>query len=147
VRDQLVGLKEVSTNLVALLLWLGFRREFVPYERRPRLEGRSAWTFGKKVRYAVDSVFSFTDLPIRILLLLGVAGTVAAVVASGVVFTFWLLGRVPVLGYTPLMLMITFFGGLTALGLGIVGQYLWISIQNTRGRPPYVVKSSEKFGN
>jgi hypothetical protein len=45
------------------------------------------------------------------------------------------------------MLMITFFGGLTALGLGIVGQYLWISIQNTRGRPPYVVKSSEKFGN
>jgi glycosyltransferase involved in cell wall biosynthesis len=147
VRDQLVGLKEVSTNLVALLLWLGFRREFVPYERRPRLEGRSAWTFGKKVRYAVDSVFSFTDLPIRILLLLGVAGTVAAVVASGVVFTFWLLGRVPVLGYTPLVLMITFFGGLTALGLGIVGQYLWISIQNTRGRPPYVVKSSEKFGN
>ena len=146
VRDHLVGLKEVGTNLVALLLWLGFRREFVGYERRPRLEGRSAWTFGRKARYAVDSVFSFTDLPIRLLLFLGVAGTLAAVAASGVVYTFWLLGRVQVLGYTPLMLMIAFFGGLTALGLGIVGQYLWISIQNTRGRPAYVVKSSETFG-
>jgi glycosyltransferase involved in cell wall biosynthesis len=147
VRDHLVNLKEVSTNLVALLLWLGFRREFVPYERRPRLEGRSAWTLGRKARYAVDSVFSFTDLPIRLLLVLGVVGTLAAVVASAVVFTFWLLGRVPVLGYTPLMLMITFFGGLTALGLGIVGQYLWISIQNTRGRPAFVVRSSETFGS
>lgn len=146
VRDHLVGLKEVGTNLIALLLWLGFRREFVAYERRPRLEGRSAWTFGRKVRYAVDSVFSFTDLPIRLLLFLGAAGTIAAVVASGIVYTYWLLGRVPVLGYTPLMLMITFFGGLTALGLGIVGQYLWISIQNTRGRPAFVVKSSETFG-
>lgn len=146
VRDHLVGLKEVGTNLVALLLWLGFRREFVGYERRPRLEGRSAWTFGRKVRYAVDSVFSFTDLPIRLLLFLGVAGTLAAVAASGIVYTFWLLGRVQVLGYTPLMLMIAFFGGLTALGLGIVGQYLWISIQNTRGRPAFVVKSSETFG-
>ena len=146
VRDHLVGLKEVGTNLIALLLWLGFRREFVAYERRPRLEGRSAWTFGRKLRYAVDSVFSFTDLPIRLLLFLGVAGTLAAVVASGVVYTYWLLGRVSVLGYTPLMLMITFFGGLTALGLGIVGQYLWISIQNTRGRPVFVVKSSETFG-
>ena len=146
VRDHLVGLKEVGTNLVALLLWLGFRREFVGYERRPRLEGRSAWTFGRKARYAVDSVFSFTDLPIRLLLFLGVAGTLAAVAASGIVYTFWLLGRVQVLGYTPLMLMIAFFGGLTALGLGIVGQYLWISIQNTRGRPAFVVKSSETFG-
>ena len=146
VRDHLVGLKEVGTNLIALLLWLGFRREFVAYERRPRLEGRSAWTFGRKLRYAVDSVFSFTDLPIRLLLFLGAAGTLAAVAASGVVYTYWLLGRVSVLGYTPLMLMITFFGGLTALGLGIVGQYLWISIQNTRGRPVFVVKSSETFG-
>ncbi len=145
VRDHLEGSKEISTNLVAVLLWLGFRRAFVPYERRPRLEGRSAWTLGRKVRYAVDSVFSFTDLPIKILLFLGAAGTVAAIVASAVVFTYWLMGRVPVLGYTPLMLMITFFGGLTALGLGIVGQYLWISLQYARGRPAFIVKSAASF--
>jgi len=145
VRDRLVELREVNTNLVALVLWLGFRRAFVPYERQPRLEGRSGWTFGRKVRYALDSVFSFTDLPIRALLLLGTFGTIFAAVAGLAVFVMWLLGRIPVLGYTPLMLVTTFFGGLTALGLGIVGQYQWLSLQNTRGRPNFIVKSSEAF--
>jgi glycosyltransferase involved in cell wall biosynthesis len=141
VRDRLVELKEVNTNLIALLLWLGFRRAFVPYERRARLEGRSAWTVANRFRYALDSVFSFTDLPIKALLALGVVGTTAACLASVTVLVAWLMGHIPVLGYTPLMLVISFFGGLTALGLGILGQYLWLSLQNARGRPSFVVKS------
>jgi hypothetical protein len=145
VRDRLLELREVNTNLVALLLWLGFRRAFVPYERRPRLEGRSAWTFGRKVRYALDSVFSFTDLPIKLLLILGATATGGAMVAAVTVLVAWMLGLVPVLGYTPLMLAITSFGGLTALGLGIVGQYLWLSLQNTRNRPPFIVRSVEHY--
>ena len=145
VRDRLLELKESHTNLVALVLWVGFRRAFVPYDRQPRLEGRSQWTVGRKLRYAIDSVFSFTDLPIRALLFLGVAGTAFAAAAAVTVFVMWALGRIPVLGYTPLMLVITFFGGLTALGLGIVGQYLWLSLQNTRRRPNYIVKASTAF--
>ena len=147
VRDTLTGLTEVNTNLIALVLWLGFRRVFVPYERRPRLEGRSGWTFGRRVRYAVDSVFSFTDLPVRALLLLGAAGTLFAIAAGVTVFVMWALGRIPVLGYTPLMLVIAFFGGLTALGLGIVGQYEWLSLQNARRRPNFIVKSATSFAN
>jgi glycosyltransferase involved in cell wall biosynthesis len=143
--DRLLELKEVNTNLIALLLWLGFRRRFVPYARRARLEGRSAWTFGRKFRYALDSIFSFTDLPIRLLLFLGAAGTTVAAAAGLTVFVVWSLGRVPVLGYTPLMLVITFFGGLTALGLGIIGQYLWLSLQNARGRPNFVIRTTSRF--
>jgi polyisoprenyl-phosphate glycosyltransferase len=145
VRDRLLELRESETNLVALLLWLGFRRAFVEYKRRPRLEGRSAWTFGRKIRYAVNSVFNFTDLPVRALLLLGASGTVLALAAGLTVFVMWSLGRIPVLGYTPLMLVIAFFGGLTALGMGIIGQYLWLSLQNVRGRPAFVVKAARTF--
>jgi glycosyltransferase involved in cell wall biosynthesis len=145
VRDRLLEMREVNTNLIALVFWLGFRRSFVPYERQARREGRSAWTLGRKLRYALDSVFGFTDLPIRALLLLGAAGTTLAVVAAVTVFVAWSLGKVPVLGYTPLMLVITFFGGLTALGLGITGQYLWLTLQNARGRPNFVVKSASTF--
>jgi polyisoprenyl-phosphate glycosyltransferase len=141
VRNRLLELKEVNTNLIALLFWLGFRRAFVPYERRPRVEGATAWTLAKRIRYALDSIFSFTDLPIKALLLLGVVGTGAASIAAVTVFVAWWLGHIPVLGYTPLMLVISFFGGLTALGLGIIGQYLWLSLQNARGRPNFVVKS------
>jgi glycosyltransferase involved in cell wall biosynthesis len=141
VRDQLVDLQEANTNLVALVLWLGFRRAFVRYERQPRQAGQSGWTLGRKLRYALDSIFSFTDLPIRALLVLGALGTAFALAASLVVFVMWALGRVPVLGYTPLMLAIAFFGGITALGLGIVGQYLWLTLQNARRRPNYIIKS------
>ena len=145
VRDRLIELREANTNLIALLLWLGFRRGFVPYERRARMEGRSAWTFGKKFRYAFDSLFNFTDLPIRLLLILGAIGTLGSVFASAVVFGGWALGYVKVLGYTPLMLLVSGFGGLTALGLGVIGQYLWLSLQNVRNRPNFVVKSTEAF--
>jgi glycosyltransferase involved in cell wall biosynthesis len=145
VRDRLLELKEANTNLIGLLLWLGFRRAFVSYERRPRLEGRSGWTIGRKFRYAIDSVFSFTDLPIQALLVLGAGGTTVAVIAAVTVFVMWTLGRIPVLGYTPLMLVMTFFGGLTALGLGIVGQYLWLALQNARGRPKFIVRTASRF--
>ena len=145
VRDQLLELREITTNLVALLLWVGFRRRYIPYERQPRLEGRSAWTFGRKLRYATDSIFNFTDLPIRALLLIGVTGTTVAFAAGFTVFVMWSLGRIPVLGYTPLMLVITFFGGSTALGLGIIGQYLWLSLQNARNRPNFIVQAASSF--
>jgi glycosyltransferase involved in cell wall biosynthesis len=145
VRDLLLELRELNTNLIALLFWLGFRRKFVPYERRQRLEGRSAWTLARKFRYAFDSIFSFTDLPIRLLLMLGSVGMIAAVIAAIVVLVSWLRGYIPVLGYTPLMLIITFFGGMTALGLGIIGQYLWLSLQNARNRPNFIVRSAVTF--
>jgi glycosyltransferase involved in cell wall biosynthesis len=145
VRDVFTGMKEVNTNLIALLLWLGFRRAFVPYERQARREGTSAWTFSRKLRYAVDSVFAFTDLPIRALLVMGTVGTAIAIVGAVTAFIEWAMGHVPVLGYTPLMLVITFFGGLTALGLGITGQYLWLTLQNSRGRPPFVIRAASTY--
>lgn len=145
VRDRLLEMPEVHTNLVALVLWLGFRRVFVPYERRVRLEGRSGWTVASKLRYAIDSVFGFTDLPIRALLILGSLGMLSALAASVTVFVAWWMGGIPVLGYTPLMLVISFFGGLTALGLGIVGQYAWLALQNARGRPSSIIRSARTF--
>jgi glycosyltransferase involved in cell wall biosynthesis len=145
VRDRLVELREINTSLVGLLLWLGYRRAVVPYERQARQEGRSGWTVRKKWRYALDSIFSFTDLPIRLLLVLGGTATVGAAVASVTIFICWMLGLIPVLGYTPLMLAIMIFGGLTALGLGIVGQYLWLALQNTRNRPSFIVRSVAKY--
>jgi hypothetical protein len=79
------------------------------------------------------------------LLGIGAGGTLAAAAASAIVFIYWAIGEVRVLGYTPLMLMIAFFGGLTALGLGIVGQYQWLALQNSRGRPAFVVKSTRSY--
>ena len=145
VRDRLIELREPTTNLVALLFWLGFRRAFIPYERDQRQGGRSAWTLGRKIRYGLDSLFSFTDLPVRLLLLLGVIGTVTAVTAATLLLAASLAGRIEVPGYAPTMLAVTFFGSITSLGLGILGQYSWLILQTTRARPSYLVEHVERF--
>ena len=145
VRNRLVELREPTTNLVALLFWLGFRRVHVPYARQARTEGRSAWTLAKKLRYGLDSVFSFTDLPIRLLLVVGVTGTVTAVVVSAALIIASFAGRIPVPGYAPTMLAVAFFGSIASLGLGIIGQYAWLILQATRGRPSFLVEHVDHF--
>jgi len=145
VRDRLLQLREPTTNLIALFFWLGFRRVYVPYDRQPRRDGRSAWTLAKKLRYGFDSLFSFTDLPIRLLLLLGLIGTATAILFSVALLSASLAGRIAVPGYAPIVLSVTFFGSITSLGLGILGQYVWLILQTTRGRPGYVIDRSESF--
>jgi polyisoprenyl-phosphate glycosyltransferase len=146
VRDHLLQLQGVDSNLIALLFWLGYRREYIAYERQRRLEGNSAWTFGKKLRYCLDSIFNFTDLPIRLLLYAGATALMLAVAASILVIVAKLRGDIPVPGYTPIVLATLFFGALTSLGFGIVGQYLWLGLQVGRRRPNYIVHSAEEHG-
>jgi polyisoprenyl-phosphate glycosyltransferase len=144
VRDRLLELQEVDTNLIALLFWIGYRREYVVYERQKRLEGESAWTLGKKLRYSINSVFSFTDLPIRILLYAGGFALALALLTSALVIWAKLRGDIAVPGYTPTVLAIMFFGALTSMGFGIVGQYLWLGLKYARRRPPFIVRSAEE---
>ena len=142
VRDQICAMKEVETSLVGLLFWIGFRRGFVTYGRRERQVGKSAWTFSKKVNYLVNSIFNFTDLPIRLLLGTGVLGMLLALSAGFAVVLAKLAGKITVPGYTATVLTVFFFGGLTTAGLGIVGQYLWLTLQNARNRPAYIVEAT-----
>jgi hypothetical protein len=127
------------------LFWVGFRRRYVGYERQPARKGKSAWTLPLKLRYCLDSIFNFTDLPIRILLALGVLGTVTAIVLGSLIVTLRLTNGIPVAGYTALALMILFFGSLMTLGMGIVGQYVWLCLQNARRRPNYLIDSIRVF--
>ena len=146
VRDHLLQLQGVDSNLIALLFWLGYRREYIVYERQRRLEGKSAWTFGRKLRYCLNSIFNFTDLPIQLLLYAGSVALLLAVSASILVIVAKLRGDIPVPGYTPIVLATLFFGALTSLGFGIVGQYLWLALQIGRRRPHYIVRSAEEHG-
>ena len=145
VRDRILSFPEANSSLMALLFWVGFRRRYIGYERQPRKEGQSTWTFPMKLRYSLDSIFNFTDLPVRLLLALGGLGTLTAVVLGAVIVTLRLTNGIPVAGYTALALMILFFGSLMTLGMGIVGQYVWLCLQNARRRPNYLIDSVRVF--
>lgn len=145
VRQVLIKLAESNTSLVGLLLWMGFRRRFVGYNRQPRPYGKSAWSFKRKWRYLKDSLFAFSDLPLRILGGIGVVGLLLALGLGTVVLAAKLTGRIAVPGYAAEMTLIMFFGGLNALGLSLLGEYLWRTFENTKVRPRFIVFEKMAF--
>jgi len=140
-RDHLVSLSERNSTLVGLLLWLGFRRIDVPYVRRPRRHGRSAWSFGRKFRYLLDSTFAFSDLPLRMLWLSGILGVTLSILLGSIVVVARLAGNIDVPGYAATVLVVMFFGGLNSFGIGLLGEYLWRTFENTKRRPSFVIAS------
>lgn len=142
---RLTSFNEANSSLLGLLFWMGGRRAFVPYARQERQHGKSAWTFSKKFNYLLDSVFAFTDAPIRALLTLGGLGMAVSALLSVLVLIAKLGDLVTVPGYAGTMLAILFFGGLNALGLGLVGNYAWRAYENTKQRPLSIALTVESF--
>jgi len=146
VARHLLTLNEHNSSLVGLLYWLGFRRTEIPYRRLARIEGRSAWSLRRKLRYFLDSVFSFTDVPILVLTLVGAVGACLTVIVAIAVLVARMLGGIDQAGYTPLMLTILFSTFAVLFGMGVVGSYVWRTFENSKGRPPAVTMVSLQFG-
>jgi glycosyltransferase involved in cell wall biosynthesis len=144
VRDVVCSLESVHTSLVAQLFWVGFRRELIPYDRRPS-PGPSGWTFRRKLRYLSDSVFAFTDLPVRALWLIGLLGLVLGAILATAVLIARVSGAIDVPGYTATVLLIVFFGSLNMVGLGIIGSYVWRAYETVKGRPGAIVRDVAEF--
>lgn len=144
-RDHLLDFREAHSSLVGQLLWLGFRRKSVPYARAPRLAGRSAWTFRRKVSYLLDSVFAFSDLPIKVFVALGFLGLITSATLAVVVVAGRLSGAIEVPGYAATVVLILFFASLNLFALGIMGSYVWRAYENTKARPLAVVMREEHF--
>jgi glycosyltransferase involved in cell wall biosynthesis len=146
VREAILGISEPNSSLIAQLLWVGFRRTFVPYVRQPRRRGRSAWTFGRKLNYMVDNFVAFTDLPIMVLIWLGAIGVIVTGTVGLVVLVARLAGLVALPGYTPIMLMLAFGFSTMLVSQGILGLYLWRTFENTKRRPLAIVSEHLTFG-
>lgn len=139
VAQDLLKLDESNSSLVGLLYWLGYRRIEIPYHRAAREHGKSAWSFRKKLAYMFDSIFSFTSIPISVMLTVGVIGFFASIVYAMITTAFWLAGGIEVPGFTALMIVILLSTSAILAGLGIVGTYVWRAFENTKRRPYAVV--------
>lgn len=138
-RDALLKMREAHSSLVAQVFWLGFRRQQIPYTRLARVHGKSAWSFRRKFEYMLDSVFAFTDLPIRLLLRTGLLISAGSVLFGVALVTARLLGWISVPGYAMTMLAIVFFGAVNLFALGVVGSYAWRAYENSKQRPLHVI--------
>jgi glycosyltransferase involved in cell wall biosynthesis len=137
--DAINGLAEHNRYLPGLRTWVGFRQEEVAFDRQERAAGDPRMTFGRLVRLALDGIFGFSYLPLRVATVLGLA---ACLLGLGLVV--WVLverfvTHTAILGWPSLMVAICFLGGVQLVSIGILGEYLGRIYDEVRGRPNFLV--------
>ncbi len=142
--DVLEKMDEKNSSLTLQVMWLGFRSEKIYFDRKNREVGESRWTFSKKFKLVVDSMMSFTYVPLRFMEVVGVAFGIGAIIGMILVIREKLTRGTPILGYASIMCVLLFSSGLMLLMIGIIGEYVWRTLEESRNRPPFVIDTVEK---
>lgn len=137
---QLLSLNEANIFWQGQILWSGFPITFIPYTRQKREIGKSRWTFGKKIKYLIDGVMGYSFAPIRFITLLGLIIFLVGVIYSCFILYNYFQGESPFNGWTPLMMVSLLLGGFQLLVLGIIGEYVWRTLDQVRNRPLYIIE-------
>ena len=140
VRDDIVRLQERNSNIFYLMVWLGYAYINIPYVRRKREIGKSRWTLQKKIKLLIDSLLSFSFFPIRAISVAGISlGIIALLYGLYVIWLKLFMSEGPP-GWTTLMVVVLFVSAFQMIALGVIGEYVWRSLDAARNRPLYVVK-------
>lgn len=139
--ETLKQFHENNVSLFALLTWMGFRQSQIFYDKQARIYGRSGWNLEKKLKLVLDSVIAFSYLPIRLMSYLGFVVALLGFLYAGIVILNSIFGQ-PIQGWTSLMVVTLILGGVQILMMGILGEYLWRSLDESRRRPRYWVEVS-----
>lgn len=142
--EVLERMDEKNSSLTLQVMWLGFRSEKIYFDRKNREVGESRWTFSKKFKLVVDSMMSFTYVPLRFMEIVGVLFGFFAIIGMIMVIHEKLTEGTPILGYASLMCVLLFSSGLILLMIGIIGEYVWRALEESRNRPPFVIDTVEK---
>ena len=139
--DAFLAAADRHVSIFALMMWLGFRREFIQYDKQPRTRGRSGWTLAKKLKLVVDSIVGFSDFPIWWLTYAGVAALVAALVPAVVAVVAYSGLNAALLLLAALVIGLF---GCHLIALAILGHYVWRGLDAARKRPLYSIEAVAK---
>lgn len=138
--EVLDKLDERNSALTGQILWSGFKTKEIRYVRQARTAGKSRWTLHKKVRLVMDTLFSFSSVPVTIVSTVGICSFLGALIWAIVEIVLKLNNVIVVQGWTLLFIFNLGSFGITMLTLGIIGEYLWRTFDAGRNRPPYIVE-------
>lgn len=140
--DVLKKMPEQQKFLRGQISWIGFRQTYIEYDRDERHSGASGYTYKKMLRFALDGITSFSNLPLRF-------ATITGFVVSGIAFLlilYALYERLVTKNYVPgwasLMLAVLFIGGVQLISIGIIGEYISRMSSNIRNRPLYILRET-----
>ncbi|MGH9971053.1 MAG: glycosyltransferase, partial [Pyrinomonadaceae bacterium] len=134
-------LPERNRFIPGLRAWIGFEQRKVYYDRQERLAGQPKQTLRRLIRYAMDGVISFSLKPLRYMALAGVIISAIGFVVAFVFIVKRLAGfEVAATGFTTLVTLLLFLGGIQLIGIGLLGEYLGRTYDETKQRPLYIIR-------
>ena len=140
VRDSLLELGEYHRFSKGLFAWVGYDTCFIPYTACERHTGVSKWNFGKLFNYAIDGIIGFSTKPLRIASHLGLYTALVAVLYLLVVVIEKIFWGIDIPGYATMIVVTLLLGGIQLLCIGIIGEYVGRTFEQTKDRPIYIAK-------
>lgn len=138
-REVLMKMDEKNFYLPYLFIWMGFEYVSIPYTRRKREIGKSGWTLSKKIKSFIDSFVSFTYLPLRLISIAGIVLGLFALVYAVMIIYSKITSKIPLQGWSSLMIVVLFTSSFIMIALGIIGEYLYRTLDAARKRPNFIV--------
>lgn len=138
--DAMAQVKDHNRYYPMLQQLVGFNYTKVDIEHAEREEGNSSYSFGKRMRLAMDTILTFSDKPLRLTVKFGVLLSFLSICAAIVMVVLYFFSDVKAEGWASLALMISFFSGLIIAILGVVGLYVGRTFESVKQRPTYIVQ-------
>ena len=140
VRDSILELTEYHRFSKGIFAWVGYDTCFIPYTACERHAGTTKWNFGKLMNYAIEGIIGYSTAPLRLATYLGGLTGIAAVLYLIVVVLQKLIWGIDVPGYATIIVLILFFGAMQLFCIGIIGEYVGRTFEQSKGRPVYIAK-------
>ncbi len=138
--EALKEFRESQRNTKALFSWVGFKKKEIMYDRDPRAAGETKWNYFKLVNLALDGITSFTTAPLRLASVFGMIVSFAAFIYILYLLIRPLFGVSTGDGYSSIMAVVLFLGGVQLLSLGVIGEYIGRIFNETKDRPLYFIE-------
>ena len=139
-------LDEKNSSLTLQVLWAGFKTDKIYFHRKDREVGKSRWTFSKKFKLVLDSMMSFSFFPIKCMTWVGIIFDILALALLIEVIVEKFTVGTPIAGWSSLMCVVLISSGLILTALGVLGEYLWRTLDASRTRPPFIIDEIKKHG-
>ena len=147
VRDSILAMGEYHRFSKGIFAWVGYDTCFIPYTACERNAGTTKWNFGKLLNYAIDGIIGFSTAPLRFSTYVGALSAIAAVVYLIIVVLQKLIWGIDIPGYATIIVLILFFGSMQLFGLGIIGEYVGRTFEQSKDRPIYIAKEILSYEN
>jgi polyisoprenyl-phosphate glycosyltransferase len=141
--DVLKSIKERHRFIRGLVSWVGFKQIGIPYDRSERFAGETKYPLKKMIKFSLDAITSFSFVPLKIASFLGLVSASLGILGIPIALYLRLLTSITLPGWTSLMIVVLFLGGMQLFILGVIGEYLGRVYDETRNRPLYII--GEKY--